>query len=245
MHNFSGWDVNQTTLTDWTPLHGNFKQIHRPLRPTNTAASSGNETEDCWNHTEIQSHDLSHGAYGNAVPIEQLLWETYRLEDPLLTDEPSPVKAMKAEFASLLDNATLPVPSIPTKPWVWLPLRRLLRNIFKGHLLHGLSSTTSVSFRLYSTPSTAPIRLNMPPHTSHYSPDDPLLLPCLSAENAASCEHIKSSTIVLLPIILNNLAVRNFQTPAVWKGATSEGHKEAKVVWWWGADCPAPSFRSW
>ena len=31
-----------------------------------------------------------------------------------LTDEPSPVKAMKAAFTSLLDTATLPIPSMPT-----------------------------------------------------------------------------------------------------------------------------------
>jgi hypothetical protein len=35
-------------------------------------------------------------------------------QTPLLTDEPSPVKAMKTAFTSLLDNATLPVPSFPS-----------------------------------------------------------------------------------------------------------------------------------
>ena len=36
------------------------------------------------------------------------------IKGPLLTNDPSPVKAMKVGFTSLLDNATLPVPSFPS-----------------------------------------------------------------------------------------------------------------------------------
>src|SRR5882757_5663324 len=36
------------------------------------------------------------------------------IKGPLLTSDPSPVKAMKVAFTSLLDNATLPVPSFPS-----------------------------------------------------------------------------------------------------------------------------------
>ena len=165
---------------------------------------------------------------------------------PSLTDEPSPVKAMKAAFTSLLDNATLPVPSIPTfhiepDPSLSTPAppampfitandpstpphqtmdmtspqkvaQELLQGTSAAWIVNSNPITSSVPFRPYSTPSVASIQLNMPPHTSsHYSPDDPLLIPHLSAENAALHEHIKKLDHIIasqhVQLTLNSLAV--------------------------------------
>ena len=165
---------------------------------------------------------------------------------PSLTDEPSPVKAMKAAFISLLDNATLPVPSIPTlhiepdpslsppAPPAMLSIdvndpstpphqtmdmtspqkvaQELLQGASAAWIVNSNPITSSVPFRPYSTPSSASIRLNLPPHTSsHYSPDDPLLIPHLSAENAALREHIKKLDHIIasqrVQLTLNGLAV--------------------------------------
>jgi len=172
------------------------------------------------------------------------------INTPLLTDEPSPVKAMKAAFTSLLDNATLPIPSIPTlhiepDPSLSTPAPPAMPSITANdpstpshqtmnmaspqkvaqELLQGTSAawivnnnpiTSSVPFKPYSTPSVASIRLNMPPHTSsHYSPDDPLLIPHLSAENAALREHIKKLDHIIasqrVQLTLNGLAVQKFK----------------------------------
>ena len=162
------------------------------------------------------------------------------IDTPLLTDEPSPIKAMKAAFTSLLDNVTLPIPSIPAlhvepSPFLTTPAPLAMPSVTENdpstppqqtismaspqkvaqELLQGTSAawivnnkpiTSSVPFRPYSTPSLSSIRLNMPPHTSpHYSPDDPLLIPHPFAENAALCEHIKSSTILSIPSMSNSL----------------------------------------
>jgi len=169
---------------------------------------------------------------------------------PLLTDEPSPVKAMKAAFTCLLDNATLPVPSIPTlhiepdpspltpAPPAMPPIttndpstpphqtmsmaspqkvaQELLQGTSAAWIVNNNPITSSVPFRPYSTPSVTSIRLNMPPHTSsHYSPDDPLLIPHLSAENAALHEHIKKLNHIIasqrVQLTLNGLAVRKLK----------------------------------
>ena len=169
---------------------------------------------------------------------------------PSLTDEPSPVKAMKAAFTSILDNATLPVPSIPTlhiepdpslsppAPPAMLSIdandsstpphqtmdmtspqkvaQELLQGTSAAWIVNSNPITSSVPFRPYSTPSLTSIRLNLPPHTSsHYSPDDPLLIPHLSAENAALREHIKKLDHIIasqhVQLTLNSLAVRKFQ----------------------------------
>jgi hypothetical protein len=165
---------------------------------------------------------------------------------PLLTDEPSPVKAMKTAFTSLLDNATLPAPSIPTfhivhdpslsapAPPAMPPItandpstppqstidlascqkvaQELLQGTSAAWIVNNNPITSSVPFMPYSTPSISSIRLNMPPHTS---PDDPLLIPHLSAENAALHEHIKKLDHIIasqhVQLTLNGLAVQKFQ----------------------------------
>ncbi len=60
---------------------------------------------DCW-VAPTQSHVIKTSQMAPSIPTS--------IHTPLLIDEPSPIKAMKAAFTSLLDNATLPVPSIPT-----------------------------------------------------------------------------------------------------------------------------------
>jgi hypothetical protein len=147
---------------------------------------------------------------------------------PLLTDEPSPVKAMKTAFTSLPDNSTLPVPPFPslhlqpdTSPSTSAPpsmpsiaannlspqeVAQVLQRTSAAWIVNNSPVTSSVVFKLYCTPSVPSIRATMPPQTSpQYSPND------LTAENTALHEHINKLNHIIasqhVQLTLNSLAV--------------------------------------
>jgi hypothetical protein len=155
------------------------------------------------------------------------------IKDPLLTDEPSPVKAMKTAFTSLLDNSTLPVPPFPslhlqpdTSPLTSAPppmpsiaannlspqevAQALLQRTSAAWIVNNSPVTSSVVFKPYCTPSVPSIRATMPPQTStQSSPND------LTAENTALHEHINRLNHIIasqrVQLTLNSLAVRKLQ----------------------------------
>ena len=158
------------------------------------------------------------------------------IKDPLLTDEPSPVKAMKTAFTSLLDNSTLPVPSFPSlhpqsdhSPSSSAPSsmpsiaannlspqevdQALLQGTSAAWIVNNSPVTSSVVFKPYCTPSEPSIRASVPPHTPpQSSPNDPLPTCDLTAENTALHEHISKLNHIIasqcVQLTLNNLAVQ-------------------------------------
>ena len=161
------------------------------------------------------------------------------IKEPVLTDEPSPVKAMKTAFTSLLDKSTLPVPSFPShhlqpdpspltsapSPMPSIAANNLSPQEVAQALLQGTSAawivnnspvTSSAVYNPYHTPSVSSIEATMPPHTSsQYSPNDPLPTHDLTAENIALHEHIKRLNHIIasqhVQLTLNSLAVRKLQ----------------------------------
>jgi len=161
------------------------------------------------------------------------------INDPLHTDEPSPVKAMRTAFTSLLDNSTLPVPSFPslhlqpdpppsTSPLSSIPsidandlspqevAQSLLQGTSAAWIVSNTPVTSSVAFKPYHTPSAPSIRATIPPPTSlQHSPNDPLPTHDLTAENTALREHINKLNHIIasqrVQLTLNSLAVRKLK----------------------------------